>query len=217
MPERPDLRQIALSISDALEGFERDDLAKMLTYVFKEYVVEGAPPVLVSQVDGIDALEGLSFAALIEQLQARLDIPELEHFSVDGERVSVRVGGVMTPIGGDARNPRTAPATLMSAPPAANPPERPAAAEAIARGRGDLTGGQRSAPSSAPAPSRGLSIGSRPMAGGGATPQAASPSSPAPATTPEPGTDAPEPDGEAKKPAPGDDDASVRFSLLELD
>ena len=170
MAERPDLRQIAVSIGEALEGFERDDLAKMLTYVFKEYVVEGAPPVLVSQVDGIDALDGLSFAELIEQLQARLDLPELEHFSVQGDSVQVRVGGVLQSIGGGERPGsamRATPAAIPAAPPpaAGAPPtptptptpttSRPVAEEAVRRGRGDLAGGRRGAPA-APA-ARGLS------------------------------------------------------------
>jgi len=216
MAERPDLRQIAVSIAEALDGFERDDLARMLTYVFKEYVVEGAPPVLVSQVDGIDALEGLSFPELIEQLQARLDLPELEHFAVQGDQVMVRVDGVLSAIGGASSRVspamRAAPAPRPAAPQATDSGEsgrRAALDEAVQRGRGDLAGGRRGVAS--PPPARGLSINSRPAAG-------AAPAAPAqPATAAPPTTEAPPPEPETEDPPHGDDDASVRFSLLELD
>ena len=209
MPERFDLRQIAENIQEALAGYDRDALLEMLTYVFKEYVVEGAPPVLVSQVDGIDGLEGLSFARLIETLQSRLDVPELGQFQVSGDQVLVRVGGVLTPIDdGDPRAaapPRPAPAAARQAPAADS---RATAAEAERRGRGDLAGGQRGVVQ-APPP-RGVSVSSRPAvgAGGGRAPDA-------PAATP-PATAEPEPP-EGTPEGAGDDDASVRFSLLELD
>lgn len=98
MPQRPDLRQISGNIRDALGDCDRETLLDMLTFVFKEYVVEGPPPLLVGQAERIPDLEGLSLAQLIRTLQTRLDLPELGLFQVDGEQVSVRVGGVMTPL-----------------------------------------------------------------------------------------------------------------------
>jgi hypothetical protein len=211
MPERFDLRQIAENIQEALAGYDRDALLEMLTYVFKEYVIEGAPPVLVSQVDGIDGLEGLPFARLIETLQSRLDVPELGQFQVSGDQVLVRVGGVLTPIDdgdpGAAAPPRPAPSAAPRQAPAAD--SRATAAEAERRGRGDLAGGQRGVVQ-APPP-RGVSVSSRPAvgAGGGRVPDAPAPSPPAPAAEPE--------TPEGAREGAGDDDASVRFSLLELD
>ena len=93
MPTRPDLRDITTGVKDALADSDRDALLEMLTFVIKEYVVDGPPPMLVHQTENIADLGRLSFAQLIQTLQTRLDIPELSLFTVDGEQVSVRVGG----------------------------------------------------------------------------------------------------------------------------
>lgn len=224
---RPDLRLIAGNIRDALGDYDRDALLEILTYVFKEYVVEGPPPLLVNQAERVADLEGLSFAQLITALQTRLDLVELSLFSVDGEQVSVRVGGVKTPLTGDAAAmsagqelpPPPAPA-VQPAPRAGvqvieteltrMPPRAPAEAprdsvdEAVARGRGAHAGlDQRRGV--APRPT-GLSVRGGPARGGMMAPEPAEPA-PAPAQ-PEPAPKADTPDG---------DDASVRFSLLELD
>lgn len=212
MAERPDLRQIAENIEEALSGYDRDALLEMLTYVFKEYVLEGTPPVLVSQVDGIDGLEGLTFPQLIETLQSRLDLPELDLLQVSGEQVLVRVGGALTPL--DPGDAAARPPMPIGAPPSPAPDPLPtdrggggraAADEAERRGRGDLAGGRRGVVQ-APPP-RGVSVSSRPSS---AAPPEPAPQPPAPpAAEPEP--------PEAEPEGPGDDDASVRFSLLELD
>ena len=200
MPTRPDLRQIATNVKDALADCDRDTLLDLLTFVLKEYVVEGPPPMLMHQAETIADLGGLSFAQLVVALQTRLELPELALFAVDGERVSVRVGGVMQPL--DAS--RLAPAatelprpqsgvhivetTLTQRPPA---PAAPAPA------------------GTAPRPAAGLSMRSRPTGGDAPAPAPAQPAAPA-ATAP-----APAPSAEKKE---GDgDDASARFSLLELD
>ncbi|MBZ0238959.1 MAG: hypothetical protein K8M05_42000, partial [Deltaproteobacteria bacterium] len=93
MPTRPDLRDITTGVKDALADSDRDALLEMLTFLIKEYVVDGPPPMLVHQTENIADLGRLSFAQLIQTLQTRLDIPELSLFTVDGEQVSVRVGG----------------------------------------------------------------------------------------------------------------------------
>ena len=77
MPERPDLRQIAGNIREALADYDRDALAEILAYVFKEYVVQTPPPLLLNQTERIEDLEGLSFAELITTLQTRLDLPQV--------------------------------------------------------------------------------------------------------------------------------------------
>ena len=113
--QRPDLRDISGNIREALEGCERDVLLDILTFVFKEYLVEGPPPLMVHQQERIGDLEGLSFAELITTLQTRLDMPELGLFQVEGEQVSVRVNGVLTPL--------SLRATRAPQRPAARPPQ----------------------------------------------------------------------------------------------
>src|SRR5262245_12495885 len=98
MPSRPDLRELASNVKDAFAEMDRETLLDILTFVVKEYVVEGPPPMLVQQTETLADLAGLSFAQLISALQTRLDHPELAMFAVDGEQVSVRVGGVMQPL-----------------------------------------------------------------------------------------------------------------------
>jgi len=115
MPTRPDLRDIAHNVRDALADCDRETLLELLTFVLKEYVVEGPPPMLVHQTETIADLQRLRFGELITALQTRLDLPELALFAVDGDRVSVRVGGVMQPL--DAS--RTAPAAAELPRPAA--------------------------------------------------------------------------------------------------
>jgi hypothetical protein len=238
MPERPDLRTISGNIRDSLADCDRDALLDILTFVFKEYVVEGPPPLLVHQAERIQDLENLSFAQLITALQTRLDVPELALFQVEGDQVSVRVGGVMTPLfaprGGAQAAPAPSPAAQAPNPPRVQiietdvvrrPPggatPRPSVDEAQAR-RGDLAGMARDAvsqamqqESTAPAPSRGMSIRGR-TTGGSMMPEPAQPQAPASASPPPRGSEAQPAAREAD--SPGDDDsAATRFSLLELD
>src|SRR5690349_23625349 len=98
MPTRPDLRDISTNVKEAFADADRDTLLEVLTFVIKEYVVEGPPPMLVHQVENLADLANLSFAQLVTALQTRLDHAELGLFAVDGEQVSVRIGGVMQPL-----------------------------------------------------------------------------------------------------------------------
>ena len=218
MPERPDLREIAQNIREALADYDREALLDMLTYVFKEYVVESPPPVLISQVDGIDGLAGLSFAQLIETLQNRLEHPELDLFRVSDDQVLVRAGGALAPLdaAGVASRPLPQPPRQPGPQQMTGGPEtsdRATADEAERRGRGDLAGGRRGAIQAPPPRPRGVSVSSRPSGtAGAAAPQAAAstpPTEPAPAPAPD--------DADKPTPAEGDDDSAVRFSLLELD
>lgn len=180
--QRPDLRQIAGNIREALGDCDRETLLDMLTFVFKEYVVEGPPPLLVSQAERIADLEGLSFPDLIRALQTRLDVPELGLFQVDGNQVSVRVGGVMTPLDASAARAQAALAAAAPAEPAqqqrppagvqvvetnftrvparvsAPEPERaaPAASSSSSSSSSGASAGQ------APPPRRGLSVRGQP-------------------------------------------------------
>src|SRR5688572_11802525 len=98
MPSRPDLREIATNVRDAFADSDRDTLLEVLTFVVKEYVVEGPPPMLVHQAETLSDLQGMSFAQLVAALQTRFDHPELAMFVVDGEQVGVRIGGVVQPL-----------------------------------------------------------------------------------------------------------------------
>ena len=214
MPSRPDLREISTNVRDAFADADKETLLDVLTFVLKEYVVEGPPPMLIHQAETLSDLQGASFAQLITAMQTRFDHPELAMFVVDGEQVSVRVGGVVqpllaqrTPMGGTAADlPRPAAgvrvveSTLQQRPPPAPPgvqmvDTRPAPAPAQA--------------ASAPPPARGVSVRGAPAAA--APPAQGAQPAPAPATgqPAAPASDKPE--------SPGGDDASARFSLLELD
>jgi len=201
---------------------DRETLLDILTFVVKEYVVEGPPPMLVHQAETLADLAGLSFAQIIQALQTRFDHPELQMFAVDGENVSVRVGGVMQPLLAGRQG---------ATPPAAELP-RPAAGVRVVetnlqpRPQAPAQPQQRPAPQpgSAPPPVRGVSLRGRPQgeAAGEAPPQAQQPPAPG-AQPPAPGQQPPAP-GQAQpgavqndKPESSGDDASARFSLLELD
>lgn len=75
MPSRPDLREIASNVRDAFAELDRDALLEILTFVVKEYVVEGPPPMLVHQAETLADLRGASFAQIIAALQTRFDHP----------------------------------------------------------------------------------------------------------------------------------------------
>src|SRR3954467_7201851 len=109
MPSRPDLREIASNVKDAFADADRDTLLDVLTFVVKEYVVEGPPPMLIHQAETLSDLRAPSFAQLITALQTRFDHPELSMFVADGEQVSVGVGNAVhsflparQPVGGTA-------------------------------------------------------------------------------------------------------------------
>ncbi len=229
--DRPDLRQISVDIGQALKGYDREQLVAMLTFVFKEYVVEGPPSVLVSQVDELSALSGLSFAELIEQLQARLDVPELEQFAVRDGQVLIRVGGVLTPVvSAPSRAAPSAPPSESDLPRASatgsssntDSAKRTSVEEAMGRGRGDLLGGHPGIVQStqAPTPRGRISINSRPAGGAVAPTQSGLPPNSSAANKDIKANQAAnktDTDNQPDKPPHGDDDASVRFSLLELD
>ncbi len=208
MPSRPDLRELAANVKEAFAEMDRDTLLEILTFVVKEYVVEGPPPMLVHQTETLADLQGLSFAQLIAALQTRLEHPELAMFAVDGDQVSVRVGGVMQPL--SATRQPLAPAAELPRPAAGvrvvetTLQQRPAQASAPAA--------SQPAPASAPPPARGLSVRGRPQGDAASPPpapaQAAQPPAQGPPANPaQPDKDKPEDAG----------DASSRFSLLELD
>src|SRR6266545_4410604 len=109
MPERPDLRQIAASLRESLDGLERDALVDVLTYVLHEYVVEGPPPLAALEVERLEDLGGLSLAGLVAALQTRLEVPGLELLRVEGDEVRVHTAGgwvALQPVRAAAREER---------------------------------------------------------------------------------------------------------------
>jgi len=213
MPSRPDLREIATNVRDAFADADRETLLEILTFVVKEYVVEGPPPMLIHQAETLSDLKNTTFAQLITALQTRFDFPELAMFVVDGEQVSVRIGGVVQPLLA-SRQPLT---------PAAEMP-RPQAGVRVVETTVQQRPPQAAQPQQAPPPVRGLSMRGRPSAEPAPGPaQPAAPAAPAanaptqptgPAAAERPARpDRPDND----KPEGSGDDASARFSLLELD
>jgi hypothetical protein len=219
MPSRPDLREIASNVKDAFADADRETLLDTLTFVIKEYVVEGPPPMLIHQAETLADLQGQSFAQLITALQTRFDHPELAMFVVDGEQVGVRVGGVVQPLlagrqplgGGAAELPRPSagvrvvettlqqrPAPPVTQIPGTAPPPRGLSIRGQPAGAPSASA---SPPSAQPAQGAGSS-------GGAASPPAQPPAGPSPAASSAVPTEKPESSG---------DDASARFSLLELD
>ncbi len=216
MPSRPDLREISSNVREAFSEADRETLLDILTFVIKEYVVEGPPPMMIHQAETLSDLKGATFAQVITAMQTRFDHPELAMFVVDGEQVSVRVGGVVQPLlaprGGTAADlPRPAAGVRVVESNLGQRPPQPAPGVQMVDTR-PAPAPQPAA--SAPPPARGVSVRGAPgpSPGGGAPPvpaaQGGQPAAPAAAPA-APASDKPE--------SPGGDDASSRFSLLELD
>lgn len=223
MPTRPDLRELASNVKEAFADADRETLLDVLTFVIKEYVVEGPPPMLIHQAETLSDLRAPTFAQLITALQTRFDHPELAMFAVDGEQVSVRIGNAIhpllparQPIGGtaaDAPRPQVG-VHIVETTLAQRPPSAAQAAPQAAPASEPRAG-------TAPPPRAGLSLRSQPGTGGAAPAagQGASGSPPAPTAAP-PAPAAPASSASSSggdKPEAGGDDGSARFSLLELD
>ena len=212
MPSRPDLREISSNVREAFTEADRETLLDILTFVIKEYVVEGPPPMMIHQAETLTDLQGASFAQLITAMQTRFDHPELAMLTVDGESVGVRINGVVQPLLAGRTAP-TAPAGFTDTRPY-SPPPAPGVrvVEANLTPRPPAPSAPAAPPAQAPPPNRGLSIRGRPN----------DPAAPAPAPAPTqgapaPAAPAPAAPGAPEKPEGSGDDASARFSLLELD
>jgi hypothetical protein len=189
------VRQLVAEIRGALDVYPKEALAEILTYVFKEYVVEGPLPLAANASALLDVkseLDGLSFAQLVGWMQLHLDLPELALFDVQGERVSVRAGGRMVALDAPQSRPEPAPPPA----PVQQPPPAPTAPSVAARPM-PVT----------PTP---------PVA---TAPRPATPPPGAPANAPAPPSPATPPASQpaAAQPKSEEGDASSRFSLLEVD
>ncbi len=189
-----DLRRQAREIREALSRYDRDQLINILGHVFAHYVMQGSEPVSLPQRGPAagaaagalgDELVGLSFARLMERLQLRLDLPELQFFEVQDGKVSVRVGGRLHPLDAPtpAREPLPTPARVTSSPvsdPAPAPSANPApGVYAVSRGPGPGaqpsqagpspgapgTSASASSPASAPGPASASGLSSSSSAG----------------------------------------------------
>ncbi len=213
MPSRPDIRDLATNVRDAFADADRDTLLDVLTFVVKEYVVEGPPPMLIHQAETLSDLKNMTFAQLVSALQTRFDHPELAMFTVDGETVGVRINGVVQPL----RSAPVAPAAFIDTRPHSTPPPPAPPAPGVRVVEATLAPrpaapAPAAAPTQAPPPNRGLSIRGRPT---GDAPAAAPP--PAQGAQPTPAAPAAPAPAAPEKPEGSGDDASARFSLLELD
>jgi hypothetical protein len=191
-------------IRQALDAYPREQLQEILSYVFKEYVVEGnaATTGALGMLDARTELEGLSFAELMTWLQLHVDVPELAQFEVAGNRVSVRAGGRAIAIEAPS-TPATAPppvttaaATQVAPPPPQPMPPAPA------------TSSQSAAPAAAGRPNAPAQPMPPPVAG-----PTSAPSTTVPASS-QPQTQTPASADKDKKDEGG---PASRFSWLEVD
>ncbi len=148
-----DLRALVGELRGAVDNHPKEALVEILTYVFKEYVVESGAPLSTHAARLIDTrseLDGMSFPKLVEWLQLHLDLPELALLEVQGDHVQVRVGGRMVPLEAAASRPEPVlPPRPVEAP--APPVTRIAATAAPAPAR-PATAAPTAAPAGRPAP-----------------------------------------------------------------
>ncbi len=231
MSDRHDLRRQTKEIQDALSRFDREQLVDILVHVFRTYVLEGASlsSASVSAPPIADELQGLSFPQVIERLQLRLELPELQLFELQGGRVHVRVDGRLQPIElptarGDAPShlqvqvaPPSSPAAAPPRVPGVEvrevvmPPAAAASATQSASSRPDPRPGAVRATSASASASPAATP--RPAAAAASAPSGPAPASPstaAPAAPPAP----PKPD---RAPEPTGTGGAGRFGLLEID
>lgn len=101
----------------ATGAWTRDELVVLLRDLIREYVVERGLPTGTPEQAATPDLAALDFPRLVTWLKRNLTLPELDLFSVDGQRVIV-----------DADGPRA----LTAGRPAASPPAASASSAAPA-------------------------------------------------------------------------------------
>lgn len=211
----PTLLDLVGDIRQAVERLPHDQLVDILVYVFKEYVVEGPAPVGAFAAPAPDALAGMSFAEVVRSLQLRLELPELELFEVQGERVSVRLQGRLVPLSAAPAHPAAAPlpaavpAAVQQAGPTAMQQSPPAAGPAGAAGAGGTVLPAR--PTGAPTLPASTVAGAGAAAGATAPAAAVAPAGPGAAGGP-PAAGSPAAATQQPAAAPG-----PRGGLLEID
>ncbi|RME72723.1 MAG: hypothetical protein D6776_08255 [Planctomycetota bacterium] len=98
MPRHENSRTTIEDIARSYERFDKAELIDMLSYLTKQYVLDGTMPFnLPGERDGKlgdvgGQQEELTFSKLIDQLKRRLpNLKELGYFHVDNDRVVLRV------------------------------------------------------------------------------------------------------------------------------
>ena len=105
-------QRVREDLARSLRGLDADELVALLSDLIKIYVIEGTSALDIepSLVPPGDSHEHLGFARLITDLKARLKLPELEYFRVEGDRVLITIGDQTFPLDGPPRRQRAAPA-----------------------------------------------------------------------------------------------------------
>lgn len=188
----PNPRRQAREILEALERYERQDLLRILAHVFTHYVLpddelQPRPAARRSAGDHSLALRAedlrtLSFAQVIEQLQLRLELPELQLLEVREGRVFLQHQGQQIPVE-PAREQRVEPLPPVRRAPAPATPHAPATVAAPGTrsvevnpvGHAAAPAGEARAPVR---PAAASQAAAQRAAGGGAAP---APAAPAPA------------------------------------
>lgn len=224
MSDRHDLRRQTKEIQDALSRYEREQLIDILVHVFRTYVVEGAALSTTAMAPTAgDDLSGLSFAQVIERLQLRLDLPELQLFEVQGGRVQVRIDGRLQPL--EIPAPRTEGTSHLQVA-VTPPPPAPTTTAPPPRSPGVEVREVVIPPSSVPAAAPAQASSSRPDPRPGAVRATSASSTARPAATPAPAAAPTGPAPAAAPAAPAKPDrppeptgtsAGGRFGLLEID
>ena len=112
MVNEPSANQRVLEdIAKTLRAVDKNELVELLSDLIKIYVFEGTSALDVepSVVESMGARERVSFARLIADLKAKLDLPELHYFRVEGDRVLVTIGDQTFPLDGTTGRRRPAP------------------------------------------------------------------------------------------------------------
>lgn len=193
----PNVLDLLGDIREAVERLPREQLVDILVYIFKEYVVEGAPPLAAGPMSVQDDLAGMSFAEVIRSLQLRLDLPELELFDVQGSRVTVRLQGRSIPIEVGAARAEPGPPPAPTPPPSVPAPAPAARAPVVAPAAA-------AAPPARPAPAAPPAAPAAPQQSGAAPSSSAATPAAAPAAP-------------AASQQPAAAPASSRAGLLEID
>jgi hypothetical protein len=105
-------QRVLADIAKTLRAVDKDDLVELLSDLVKIYVIEGttALDVAPSGVESTGARERIGFARLIADLKTKFDLPELDYFRVEGDRVLITIGDQTFPLDGPPARRRTAPA-----------------------------------------------------------------------------------------------------------
>lgn len=116
-------QRVREDIARSLRTVAKDELVELLSDLIKIYVIEGTAALDVesSLAQSIDPRERVGFARLIADLKARLDLPELDYFRVEGDRVLITIGDQTFALDGPPGRRRAASTDVAKA---AAPPKR---------------------------------------------------------------------------------------------